>query len=149
MTNNSVAYLGVSYSRGLAVYCTIHMYQYLFCHSACLISFQAYIIRQHEDDKLIAFERAGLLFVFNFHTSKSFSDYKIGVKEPGQYPLLHEHIAGASIPAWISNYIHYKVCDEITYPYPNFNGATIEVWEWISNFITHFIGHMITYLCWD
>ena len=28
--------------------------------------------------------------------------------------------------------------DEITYPFPNFNGATVEVWEWISNFITHF-----------
>ena len=23
--------------------------------------------------------------------------------------------------AWISNYIHYKVWDEITYPFPNFN----------------------------
>ena len=31
------------------------------------------------------------------------------------------------IPAWISNYIHYKVWDEITYPFLNFNGATIEV----------------------
>ena len=30
-------------------------------------------------------------------------------------------------PAWISNYIHYKVWDEITYPFLNFNGATIEV----------------------
>ena len=28
------------------------------------------------------------------------------------------------IPAWISNYIHYKVRDEITYPFLNFNGAT-------------------------
>ena len=27
-----------------------------------------------------------------------------------------------------------KVWDEITYPFPNFNGCTIEVWEWISNF---------------
>ena len=27
------------------------------------------------------------------------------------------------IPAWISNYIHYKVWDEITYPFPNFNSA--------------------------
>ena len=26
--------------------------------------------------------------------------------------------------------------DEITYPYPSFNGAAVEVWEWISNFIT-------------
>ena len=31
------------------------------------------------------------------------------------------------IPACISNYIHYKVWDEITYPFLNFNGATVEV----------------------
>ena len=31
------------------------------------------------------------------------------------------------IPAWINNYIHYKMCDEIAYPFLNFNGATIEV----------------------
>ena len=31
------------------------------------------------------------------------------------------------IPAWISNYIHYKMWDEITYPFLNFNGATVEV----------------------
>ena len=31
------------------------------------------------------------------------------------------------IPARISNYIHYKVWDEITYPFLNFNGATVEV----------------------
>ena len=30
--------------------------------------------------------------------------------------------------------------DEITHPFPNFNGCTIEVWEWISNFIPLFIG---------
>ena len=24
--------------------------------------------------------------------------------------------------------------DEITYPFPNFNGCTVGVWEWISNF---------------
>ena len=41
------------------------------------------------------------------------------------------------ISAWISNYIHYNVWDKITYPFPNFNCATIEVWEWISNFIPH------------
>ena len=38
-------------------------------------------------------------------------------------------------PAWISNYIHHNVWVEITYPFPNFNGYTVEVWEWISNFI--------------
>ena len=29
--------------------------------------------------------------------------------------------------------------DEITYPFPNFNGATDEVNEWISDFVPHFI----------
>ena len=32
-----------------------------------------------------------------------------------------------SIPAWISNYIHYKQWHEITYPFLNFNGCTVEV----------------------
>ena len=39
----------------------------------------------------------------------------------------------------IINYIHYNVWDEITYSFPNFNGATVEVWEWMSNVIPHFI----------
>ena len=32
-----------------------------------------------------------------------------------------------SILAWISNYILYDVWAEITYPFLNFNGATVEV----------------------
>ena len=39
--------------------------------------------------------------------------------------------------------------DEITYPFLNFNGATVEVLEWISNFIVHFTEHVITYPCWE
>ena len=35
--------------------------------------------------------------------------------------------------------------DEITNPFPNFNGAAVEVWEWISSLIPLFIGPMITY----
>ena len=31
------------------------------------------------------------------------------------------------IPAWISNYMPGKMWDEITYPFLNFNGATVEV----------------------
>ena len=30
-------------------------------------------------------------------------------------------------PAWLSNYIHYNVWYEITYPFLNLNGATVEV----------------------
>ena len=32
-----------------------------------------------------------------------------------------------------------KVSDEIIYPFQNFNGCTVEVWEWINNFILWFI----------
>ncbi|RZC33275.1 1,4-alpha-glucan-branching enzyme [Asbolus verrucosus] len=45
----------------------------------------AYVSWKHEDDKVIAFERAGLLFVFNFHPSKSFADYKLGFEGEGEY----------------------------------------------------------------
>ena len=55
-----------------------------------------------------------------------------------QYPL-----------TWISDYIHYKVWGEITYSFPNFNGCTVEVWEWISDFTPHFIKDVITYSCWE
>ena len=30
------------------------------------------------------------------------------------------------IPAWTNNRTHYNVWDEITYPFLNFNGATVE-----------------------
>ena len=45
------------------------------------------------------------------------------------------------IPAWISDHILSKVWDEIIYSFSNFNGCTVEVWEWISNFIPHFTFH--------
>ena len=42
-----------------------------------------------------------------------------------------------------------KIWDEITYPFPNCNGCTVEILELISNFIPHLIMDMITYPCWD
>ena len=51
------------------------------------------------------------------------------------------------IPAWINNYVHYKVWDGITCPFPNFHGCTMEVWGWISNFIPHSITDVITHSC--
>jgi 1,4-alpha-glucan branching enzyme len=35
---------------------------------------------KHEGDKIIVFEKENLLFVFNFHPTKSFADYRIGTK---------------------------------------------------------------------
>lgn len=43
---------------------------------------------KHEDDKVIAFERAGLLFVFNFHPTKSFADYRIGLNSSGEFKIV-------------------------------------------------------------
>lgn len=43
---------------------------------------------KHEDDKIIVFERAELLFLFNFHPNKSFPDYRVGVDLPGEYKVL-------------------------------------------------------------
>ena len=51
---------------------------------------------------------------------------------------------GMVSPSCISNCIHYKMWDEIIYPFPNFNGTMVEVREWISNFIPHFTGLVIT-----
>ena len=36
-----------------------------------------------------------------------------------------------------------RVTDEITYPFPNLNGATVEVWEWKRNFIPRSIMNVI------
>ena len=60
----------------------------------------------------------------------------------GEQRLFYRHRL-TLIPAWISN--HSKMRDKITNPWPNLNGATIEVWEWMSNFIPRIIMDVITY----
>ena len=37
---------------------------------------------------MIVFERAGLLWIFNFHPSESYTDYRVGVDEPGTYRIV-------------------------------------------------------------
>lgn len=49
---------------------------------------QAYVSLKHEVDKVIAFERNGLLFIFNFHPTQSFTDYRIGVEAAGSYRIV-------------------------------------------------------------
>ena len=43
---------------------------------------------------------------------------------------------------YIRDYIHYEVWNAITYPFPNFNGAALEVWGWKKHFVSHTTGHM-------
>ncbi|GAB0098060.1 1,4-alpha-glucan branching enzyme [Sergentomyia squamirostris] len=53
-----------------------------------LSSNPAYVSWKHEDDKVIIFERAGLIFAFNFNTSKSFTDYRLPVEVEGKYRVV-------------------------------------------------------------
>jgi 1,4-alpha-glucan branching enzyme len=49
---------------------------------------QAYVSLKNEVDKVLVFERGGLLWIFNFHPSKSFTDYRVGVETPGVYRII-------------------------------------------------------------
>jgi 1,4-alpha-glucan branching enzyme len=44
-----------------------------------------YITLKHESDKVIAFERGDMLWVFNFHPTQSFANYWIGVEWAGSF----------------------------------------------------------------
>ncbi|CAI7729494.1 unnamed protein product [Closterium sp. NIES-54] len=41
-----------------------------------------------EKDRVIVFERGDLLFVFNFHPTKTYEGYKVGCKEPGKWRVV-------------------------------------------------------------
>ncbi|PGH23167.1 1,4-alpha-glucan-branching enzyme [Polytolypa hystricis UAMH7299] len=49
---------------------------------------QGYVSLKNETDKVIVFERAGLLWIFNFHPSQSFTDYRVGVDKAGTYRIV-------------------------------------------------------------
>ena len=49
---------------------------------------QAYISLKNEQDKVIVFERAGLLWIFNFNPTQSFADYRVGVEQSGTYQIV-------------------------------------------------------------
>ena len=59
---------------------------------------------------------------------------------------LYKHVL-TSIPAYIGAHNSSKVRDEISHPFPDFNGATVAVWEWISTSTSHFMIDVITYPC--
>jgi 1,4-alpha-glucan branching enzyme len=46
-----------------------------------------YLLHEHNDDKVIAFHRQGLLFAFNFHPTRSHTDYGIQAP-PGAYRMI-------------------------------------------------------------
>ena len=42
----------------------------------------------HEDDKVIAYEKGGLVFVFNFHPHKSYDGYQLPMPKAGKYKIV-------------------------------------------------------------
>ncbi|CAM6098956.1 unnamed protein product [Calypogeia fissa] len=50
-----------------------------------LSSRKQYTSCANEGDKMIVFEKADLVFVFNFHPTKSYEGYKVGCDLPGKY----------------------------------------------------------------
>lgn len=55
--------------------------------SASFRRFEAVVLTlvANKSDKVIVFERADLLFIFNFHPTKSFTDYRVGTDWAGEY----------------------------------------------------------------
>uniref|UniRef100_A0ACD5ZEW3 Uncharacterized protein n=2 Tax=Avena sativa TaxID=4498 RepID=A0ACD5ZEW3_AVESA len=53
-----------------------------------------YVSRKHEEDKIIVFEKGNLVFVFNFHWSNSYFDYRVGCLKPGMYKVVLDSDAG-------------------------------------------------------
>ncbi|ORZ32725.1 hypothetical protein BCR44DRAFT_1515297 [Catenaria anguillulae PL171] len=53
-----------------------------------------FVTLKHEGDKVLAFERwdnahkVHVLFIFNFHPTNSYTDYKVGVEYPGEYEVV-------------------------------------------------------------
>lgn len=56
--------------------------------SGFLSAAPAYISLKNESDRVIVFERAGLLFIFNLHATNSYTDYRVGVEVPGKYRVV-------------------------------------------------------------
>lgn len=49
-----------------------------------------YISSQHEGDKVIVYEKGDLIYIFNFHPTQSFENYKIGTPYESDHFVLYE-----------------------------------------------------------
>lgn len=50
-----------------------------------LSSGHQYVSRKDNRDKVVVFERGDAVFVFNWHPTQSYSDYRVGCQAPGTY----------------------------------------------------------------
>ena len=71
--------------------------------------------------------------------------YRLCTQQPEPLSLTWNNLN----PTTIDIRLLIKVWDEINHRFPNYNDCTVEVWEWIGDFILHFILSVITCPCWD
>ena len=82
-----------------------------------------YISVKNEKDKIIAFEKGVLLFVFNFHPSKSFEHYRIGTKWISPHKIIldsDENLYGGYERLKYGHLNSFPVINEIWNNRPNF-----------------------------
>jgi len=54
------------------------------------LNYRQYVSKKDQGDKIVVFERGdkGLVWIFNFHGSQSYTDYRIGCDKPGKYKIV-------------------------------------------------------------
>lgn len=65
-----------------------HFMQCVDKYFSSLSAEPAFVSLKHEEDKMIVFERANLLWIFNLHPNHSYTNYRVGVEAPGKYRIV-------------------------------------------------------------
>ncbi len=73
------------------------------------------LLHDHDDDKVIAFERGRLVFAFNFHPDRSYKDYGIPAP-PGKYRMIlnTDDAVYAGHKRLKKNQVHFTMPDQYT-----------------------------------
>ncbi len=81
-----------------------------------LFSWPLNLIHIHEENKVIAFGRKNLIFVFNFHPSNSFFDYRVDAP-PGEYQMVldSDEIVFGGQDRLKKDQVHFTLFDSIKF----------------------------------
>ena len=90
-----------------------------------MLAFDNIIVQERKENNLIISVneklRLGTVILVNIGLWVPINDKLVMINDNSQLPLLLTWIN--FIPAWMSNYLHFDVWGEITYPFPNINGG--------------------------
>ena len=107
--------------------------------------------RKHQSSVSLAFVRENVSIWLRHHEWRTFGvSYWSPYEGKNNRRLIESPLQYVSLnPVWIGNHMPSKMWDEITCPFPNFSSCNVEVWEWISNFISLIIMDVFTPPCGD